>query len=207
MKNHKTIQFYRKRLPHWEVAEGLYFVTIRQAGSIPPNGIKRLKELSEELQNTPNASDNWRQRKVFSMLEKFLNASSKGDLLKEPYCNIVKDSIDRRNAAGKWRMVEYVIMHNHIHLFFQNNTAELSKVIKNFKRWTKTEFNRAIPNNKVDWQREWFDHWSRSADEDEKIIKYIRDNPVKAGFVRDYRDWPHGSFSRPSLDETGGGNV
>jgi REP element-mobilizing transposase RayT len=189
-----TVQFYRKRLPHWEVAEGLYFVTIRQAGTIPPNGIKRLKELSEELRTAPGGTEVKRQRTIFAMLEKYLNASHKGNLTEEPYRSIIKDAVEHRQKTGKWRMVEYVIMPNHIHLFFENNTVELAKIIKDFKRRTKMEFNRQVENNQVKWQREWFDHWSRSADEDEKIIKYIRDNPVKAGFIKNYHDWAHGGW-------------
>jgi hypothetical protein len=44
------------------------------------------------------------------------------------------------------------------------------------------------------WQREWFDHWSRSPQEDERIITYIRRNPMKAGLVKHYTDWPFGSW-------------
>jgi hypothetical protein len=46
------------------------------------------------------------------------------------------------------------------------------------------------------WQREWFDHWSRSDDEDERTVVYIRNNPVKAGLVKSYQDWPYASWSR-----------
>jgi len=60
-----------------------------------------------------------------------------------------------------------------------------------FKRWTATQAGRAlgIPGSSL-WQREWFDHWSRSVAEDERIVRYIRANPVKAGLVADWRDWP-----------------
>ncbi|MFA6714543.1 MAG: transposase [Victivallales bacterium] len=190
----ETTRFYRKRLPHWEVTEGLYFVTIRQAGTIPPGGIRRLKELSEELRSAPNVTETKRQKIIFAMLEKFLNTSTKGNLTEEPYQSIIKNAVRHRHETGKWRIIEYVIMPNHIHLFFQNNTIELAKIIRDFKRRTKTEFNYQAKNNPVKWQREWFDHWSRSADEDEKIIEYIRNNPVKAGFVKNYQDYPHGGW-------------
>jgi len=86
-------------------------------------------------------------------------------------------------------------MPNHIHLFFELLKAGLKEVLEDFKSWTG---GRAARLTSLDddrfWQREWFDHWSRSDDEDERIIAYIRQNPVKAGLVSDYRDWPYGSW-------------
>ena len=47
------------------------------------------------------------------------------------------------------------------------------------------------------WQREWFDHWSRSDEEDERTILYIHNNPVKAQLVENYLDWRFASWNRP----------
>ena len=46
------------------------------------------------------------------------------------------------------------------------------------------------------WQREWFDHWIRSEAEAQRTIQYIRNNPVKAGLVRNYLEWPYGSWAK-----------
>ena len=40
------------------------------------------------------------------------------------------------------------------------------------------------------------DHWSRSDEEDDKIIAYIRNNPVKAGLVQNYTDYQYGSWNK-----------
>jgi len=39
------------------------------------------------------------------------------------------------------------------------------------------------------WQQESFDHWPRDESEFLRILKYIEDNPVKAGLVRRPEDW------------------
>jgi hypothetical protein len=59
-----------------------------------------------------------------------------------------------------------------------------------FKRATAHFVNKHLeqPLNPL-WQEEWFDHWSRSPQEDDKIVSYIINNPVKAGLVSDPRDW------------------
>jgi REP element-mobilizing transposase RayT len=194
-RKHETIAFYRKKLPHWEVCDGVYFITIRQAGTIPPSGIKKLYDLSERLARCPNLEYVAKQRKLFALLETLLTSSNIGNLLNKPYIDIIVEAIKYRHKMEQWHVVEYVIMSNHIHLFLLNKDGDLRKSIKDFKRWTVTQFNSLAAFNKVTWQKEWFDHWSRSSEEDEKIVKYIRNNPVKAKLVDDYRDWAYGGWS------------
>ena len=85
-------------------------------------------------------------------------------------------------------------MPNHIHLFFSIQQGTLKTVMSTFKRKTSRAITAALKLDKPLWQGEWFDHWSRSAEEDEKIIRYIRNNPVKARLVSDYQDWPYGGW-------------
>ena len=49
MYNPETTRFYRKRLPHWEVAEGRYVVTIRLKGAIPEKGQQRIRQIRKQM--------------------------------------------------------------------------------------------------------------------------------------------------------------
>jgi hypothetical protein len=73
----------------------------------------------------------------------------------------------------------------------------LKSSLEQFKRW---KGHRAADLLGLDaqrfWQDEWFDHWSRSDQEDEKIVEYFRQNLVKADLVNNYLDWPYGSWSK-----------
>ena len=40
------------------------------------------------------------------------------------------------------------------------------------------------------WQDESYDHWVRTRNEVEKIVRYIEWNPVKAGLAKTPEDWP-----------------
>ena len=40
-----------------------------------------------------------------------------------------------------------------------------------------------LPNGRF-WQDEWFDHWPRSDEQDERIMRYIQNNPITAGLVK-----------------------
>ena len=44
----KTTGFWVGRLPHWEVEDGRYFITVHLAGAIPAEGCRRLRILAEQ---------------------------------------------------------------------------------------------------------------------------------------------------------------
>jgi putative transposase len=195
----KTIDFWFGRLPHWEVEDGRYFVTIHLAGAIPVSGRNRILLLSHQAAELPQSSEAWLQlqRRIFAEMESWLDRAKNVDhLAHEAVAQMVVESIRHRERRGDWRMFEFVVMPNHIHLFFELLREGLKGTLSEFKRWTGHEAAKLL-NLKADriWQREWFDHWSRSDDEDDKIIFYTRNNPVKAGLVAQYMDWPYGGWS------------
>src|SRR5262249_26558332 len=106
---------------------------------------------------------------------------------------MVAEAIAHRHECT-WNVLEWVVMPNHLHLFFEVLNAGLKYTVEDFKRWTGHRAKELGIDGARFWQDEWFDHWSRSDEQDERIREYIRQNPVKAGLVRDYREWPHGSW-------------
>ena len=83
-------------------------------------------------------------------------------------------------------------MPNHLHLFLRCGDGSLTDLMRGFKRFTSRACNELLcRQGKRIWQVEWFDHWSRSPQEDDRIVAYIRNNPVKAGLAREPGDWPY----------------
>lgn len=84
----------------------------------------------------------------------------------------------------------YVLMPDHIHLFValdpETKLAAWVKSLKNF--FSKTLRRLKIPA--LHWQKGFFDHVMRSADSYAQKWDYVRDNPVRAGLVRDWQEWP-----------------
>jgi REP element-mobilizing transposase RayT len=109
----------------------------------------------------------------------------------------------RGQEQGVWEVFAYVLMPNHIHLFVRVLQGSLRETLGSFKSWTggAAASMLGLQAGRF-WQREWFDHWSRSGSEDEKISQYVRANPVKAGLVRTSAEWPHGSW--PASPPAGG---
>src|SRR4029079_10414802 len=63
----------------------------------------------------------------------------------------------------------------HAHLFFELAGEGLKHQWEKSKRWTGHD-GAKLPGVEGErfGQDEWFDHWSRSDEEDERIIEYIR---------------------------------
>ena len=110
---------------------------------------------------------------------------------------MVRRAIVYYHHANLWRVIDFVIMPNHLHLFVTLPGAPISRAMQLFKGWTARQATKLIPQHGENgfWQREWFDHWSRDGIEDERIISYIRNNPVKAGLVKHHNEWPYGSWN------------
>ena len=86
-------------------------------------------------------------------------------------------------------------MPNHIHLLIEILSGGLKTNLESFKGWTGRSAGRILQLEKHRfWQREWFDHWVRSPEEAAGIVDYIRNNPVKAGLVARFEEWPYGSW-------------
>ena len=197
-----TTGFWWGHLPHWEVEEGRYFITLRLAGSIPAFALDQIHAKIESLRKQPfdgkSTASMKTMRSVFRDYEMWLDKSRGAPLLAQPLvANMVREAIDHRIKIGAWVVYEYVVMPNHIHLFLSVLRGTLKSTLIDFKRWTGHQAAKLTALNQGRfWQNEWFDHWSRSDEQDERISAYIRHNPVKAGLVTQYQDWPYGSWCR-----------
>jgi len=81
----ETTQFRRGKLPHWEVKDGRYFVTVRLRDSLPQEVVLRLREIHRKLQSISPQSKEFSnlQRVCFRTMEKYLDAGSGSCALKE----------------------------------------------------------------------------------------------------------------------------
>jgi REP element-mobilizing transposase RayT len=195
----ETIAFWVGRLPHWEVVDGRYFVTLHLSGAIPKRGHDQIRQISAELELLKPGDHARRlivQRKIFREMEAWLDRADHVTHLREPdVAKMIVEAINRRVELRQWNVFEYVVMPSHLHLFFELDQGRLKTVLEDFKQWTGRQAAKFVKfDTDKFWHREWFDHWSRSDDEDERIVQYIRHNPVKAGLVEAYEQWPYGSW-------------
>lgn len=84
-----------------------------------------------------------------------------------------------------------VPMSNHLHLLMRNEegwTREMLEDLARFKNYTAREAYKVLDRTGSFWAREDFDHWIRSREKFEGTVRYVANNPVKAGLVERWED-------------------
>ncbi|MGQ9829723.1 MAG: transposase [Roseiflexus sp.] len=106
---------------------------------------------------------------------------------------------------GKYyKLLAYTIMPNHVHLLINSLSSAfspqhhgttapypLTDTLRRLKGRTARYANQALGRSGAFWQHESYDHVVREAGELERILGYILTNPVNAGLVSHWREWPH----------------
>jgi putative transposase len=100
------------------------------------------------------------------------------------------------NDLNHYNLHAYAIMANHVHILITPQVP-LSPIMKAIKGVTARNANKLLNRTgKVFWQDASFDHWTRDEAEENKIRRYIENNPVKAHLVVNPEDWPWSSAKR-----------
>jgi putative transposase len=106
-----------------------------------------------------------------------------------------------KNAAAKlrdWTVLAAILMPDHLHVIAAPTTDRDAKV-GNFsaaiKRWMRQELNASWK-----WQPGSFDRLLRSDESLHDKWLYVEENPVRAGLVKSWQDWPYRyEFNDPRL--------
>ncbi|HBC85570.1 MAG TPA: hypothetical protein DCZ94_01315 [Lentisphaeria bacterium] len=191
----ETISFYRRKLPHWTVRGRSFFLTIRLKNSIPRQELEELKNKTLKLKeesNKPGASNNFLETYICH-LDSILDNSKDNLFLQDPkVAKLIIDSLLWIETNYTWKILSAVVMPNHLHILTagEQATKSFNKVFSIFKGYTAREANIILSRKGAFWAPETFDHWCRTPFEEERIKKYIIDNPVKARLAGKSSDWP-----------------
>jgi hypothetical protein len=61
--------------------------------------------------------------------------------------------------------------------------------MQSLKGFTSHECNRLLQREGEFWAHESYDHYIRDNEEWQRIVAYVLNNPVKAGFIKEWRQW------------------
>lgn len=197
--------YYRRHLPHYQPAGYTLFLTFRLAGSLPAAVIDRLRAEAEaeerRLQGVADPAARARRRydarkRAFGRFDATLDQAPGPRWLGVPaVAQAVADALHHRHPAV-YRLDAFCIMPNHVHAVFAPNDDEagrplpLPKIMQSLKQYAAGQANAALGRQGQFWQYENYDHVVRDAAEWERIIWYVLLNPVKAGLVEHWEDWP-----------------
>jgi len=91
-------------------------------------------------------------------------------------------------------------MPNHVHLLLRpESRRNLPEVVAAIKAISARAANRLLERTGPFWSRDYFDRWIRDSESEQRIVRYIHNNPVRAGLCASAEDWPYSSawIARP----------
>jgi len=196
---------YRRNLPHLQPRGAIIFVTFRLTGSLPVSLLERWRQERVRLQHLQKTDPTHYARVAshfekswFAKFEAVLDGGSCGPLWlrDELVASQVADSLHRRDRKV-YRLDAFSIMPNHVHVLFKplridggdQDYHSLASIMQSLKGFTARACNRLLKREGEFWAHESYDHFVRSNDEWHRIVADILNNPVKAGFVREWRQW------------------
>jgi putative transposase len=158
-------------------------------------------------------------RRWFSRFEKILHKLECGEawLKDEAIAAIVAEALHKRDRVV-YRLDAFCIMPNHVHVVFAphligeeldevltpgqakfvSDHPSLGQIMQSLKGWTARKANAVLQRGGPFWESESYDHVVRNEEEFFRIVAYVLNNPVKAGLVRDWRDWKW-TYLRPTI--------
>ncbi|MGO4882498.1 MAG: transposase [Bryobacteraceae bacterium] len=179
------MSYHERHLPHWQPEGTALFITWRLNLSLPAS--------TEVLKSEPSG-------RKFVAVDRELDKASTGPrwLKDERVAQAVVDTLlYGQNQLRLYRLRAWVLMINHVHILIYP-VAPLPRITKAIKNFSARRANAILGHSgQPFWQDESYDHWVRSAEEMEKIVRYIEGNPVAAGLVSRPEDWRWSSACAP----------
>ncbi|MEX0968234.1 MAG: transposase [Bacteroidia bacterium] len=144
--------------------------------------------------------------------------------VREEYCEILVQSLKYCQKEKGMEIFDWCIMPSHVHLIFSATDHNPSDLMRDFKKYTSIELQKAIGTNPAESRKEWllwmmkragskssnvknYQFWQQhnkpielwsNAVIDQKV-EYIHNNPVEAGFVSEPQHWKYSSANENQL--------
>jgi REP element-mobilizing transposase RayT len=171
----------RRYLPHWEVPKGVYFVTFRLAGSLPEFVLEEIRAKSR-ARAPKKTSETLLKKFPAKEIEKLLDAGhGPKHLARAEVADVVEGAL-RAFDGVRYKLFAWCVMPNHVHVVFQPlGDWELARILHSWKSFTAHRVSREFGIVGAFWQREYYDHLIRDGEQFSRAVKYVVENPQRAG--------------------------
>jgi REP element-mobilizing transposase RayT len=178
----------RGYLPHFDGRAVPQFLTLRLSDSIPTTVIEQWRQ--ELAQLSERETIIVMQRRI----EHYLDQGYGECLLKiDSVATMVENSLLKFDKV-RYDLFAWVVMPNHTHsLFTRFEDWNLERLMQAHKSYTAHEANKLIGRKGQFWMEDYFDRYIRNDRHFRNTVKYIENNPVKAGLCAKPSDWPFSS--------------
>jgi REP element-mobilizing transposase RayT len=183
----------RGYLPHWEMQGATYSVTFRLGDSLPQAlrdeidfERKDIVKTAHQLNRDLTDQEKNRLVELHRRFDEALDAGYGSCYLAQPkVAEAVYNALLHFNGE-RYNMVAACVMPNHAHAVFSPaHGFELKNILHSWKSFTSNEANKILGRKGPFWEHEYFDRLVRDADELQRTVQYVIENPAKAGL----QDW------------------
>ena len=187
-------------LPHWTRDRAWYAVTFRLWDSLPKHIIeswlferKNILKTAEQMKRALTDSEERRLAHLYSeKVERYLDAGHGSCFMKDQRVAALVANALHHFDGERYSLAAWCVMPNHVHVVIQPfagmttaGTAvphsELSEILHSWKSFTSKEANKLLRRSGVFWQAEYYDHLIRNEGDFRHAVRYVLDNPIKAG--------------------------
>jgi putative transposase len=118
----------------------------------------------------------------------------------EARVDILRQAMRERMAKQPFQIDAMVVLPDHLHCIWRlpeedcDYSSRWREIKKSTSRHISTVTNRR--NERLVWQRRFWEHTIRDEDDWRRHVDYIHYNPVKHGLARRPGDWPWSSFRK-----------
>ena len=109
--------------------------------------------------------------------------------------DLVIRELRRTSKTHRLAVLAYCLMPAHLHFVAEAEAdgADLLAFVHRFKQATGYQWKRQ--HRRQLWQPSFYDHVLRDSEDTRAVVRYVLENPVRAGMVTVPADYPHcGSF-------------
>ena len=115
------------------------------------------------------------------------------------HLSLLKETLNNVMVLHPFIMLGFAFLFDHFHMIIQpTGDSNFSEIMHSLKPQFTREYKKLIGLSSSDmlkfWQKRFWDHLIRDDRDLENHLHYIHFNPVKHGYVKDPRDWPHSSY-------------
>ena len=84
-----------------------------------------------------------------------------------------------------------VVMPDHVHFVAGLERGSLAQMMRSLKSHTAQKINILLEREGPFWQPQYHDHAVRKDEDLNEVVLYALHNPVRAGLVKDFHDYPY----------------
>ena len=176
--NHDDHGWKSRKLRHFDGPVSAQFITFRLFDSLP-------WEIVEKWRSECSSDADFRRR-----VERLLD-NGRGEcwLRIKEIAEIVVGALKFQNGI-RYELIAWVVMPNHVHILIRLFESEhLPDILHSIKSFSAQKANQFLKRKGQFWQHESFDRYIRSSRHFAAVVRYIEDNPVKAGLCGSPEGW------------------